>query len=352
MYHKSTGSLIAMAIHHGELAEKHDMGTFVQMSNMRTKVFYGWWVALTAALGLFLNTGTIIAFSFGVFSKAIGQEFHSGRAPVSLAFTIHNLTSALFVPLAGRLVDRYGARRVILPFTALIGFILVASRFLSQEIWQLYVLFFVLGTVSGGAGAMSYTRVISRWFDRRRGLALSVMMLGMGVGAIIMPSVAQQLVASFGWRGAYSIFGFAVLLLPLPIVATFLKEGPENLGLLPDGAAEQTVSKQIAVNQFGLTLGEAVRTSAFWIMVCILFLITASVHACFIHLPALLTDREARLGLRHSPAHSWGLGCSWGGLAVVTSWISFSPRASQRCFSWWSLPGLRCWPLATPSRPR
>src|SRR5579864_5423244 len=102
------------------------------MSNTKTKVFYGWWVALIAALGLFLNSGTIIAFSFGIFSKAIAQEFHSGRAPVSLAFTIHNLTSALFVPLAGRLVDRYGARRVILPFTALFGLILVSSRFLSE----------------------------------------------------------------------------------------------------------------------------------------------------------------------------------------------------------------------------
>ena len=66
----------------------------------RPKVFYGWWVALTAALGLFLNTATIIVFSFGLFAKAMGQEFHAGRARISLAFTIHNLTSALCIPLA------------------------------------------------------------------------------------------------------------------------------------------------------------------------------------------------------------------------------------------------------------
>jgi hypothetical protein len=45
------------------------------MRNARPNVFYGWWVALTAALGLFLNTGTIVVFSFGFFAKAIGQEF-------------------------------------------------------------------------------------------------------------------------------------------------------------------------------------------------------------------------------------------------------------------------------------
>ncbi len=102
------------------------------MRNARPKVFYGWWVALTAALGLFLNTATIVVFSFGLFAKAMGQEFHGGRARISLAFTIHNLTSAVCIPLAGRLVDRYGPRRVLLPFTAMFGLILVSSWLLVE----------------------------------------------------------------------------------------------------------------------------------------------------------------------------------------------------------------------------
>jgi MFS family permease len=304
------------------------------MASARPKIFYGWWVALISAFGLFLNTGTIIVFSFGVFAKSMGQEFHSGRAEISLAFTIHNLTAALFVPLAGRLVDRYGARRVILPFTAVLGLILVSSRILSEAIWQLYVFFFALGMVSGGAGAMSYTNVISRWFDRRRGLALSVMMLGMGVGAIVMPSIAQQLVASFGWRLSYSIFGFAVLLVPLPLLAAFLKERPENLGLLPDGAAKASVPKPIAVNEIGLTLREAVKTPAFWIIVCFLFLVTASVHACFIHLPALLTDRGSTAQLAAFASSLFGVGLFIGrvGCGYLLDQF-FAPRVATLLFS-------------------
>lgn len=187
-----------------------------EMRNAQPKVFYGWWVALTAALGLFLNTATIVVFSFGFFAKAIGQEFHGGRAKISLAFTIHSLTAALFIPRAGRLVDRYGPRKVLLPFKAGFGFILISSRLLSEAIWQLYAFYFALGVVSGGAGAMPYTNVVSHWFDRHRGLAISVMMLGMGVGAIVIPSVSQRLVATLGWRLAYTIFGFAVLLIPVP----------------------------------------------------------------------------------------------------------------------------------------
>ncbi|HEV2196142.1 MAG TPA: MFS transporter [Candidatus Acidoferrum sp.] len=304
------------------------------MASAVAKVFYGWWVALTAALGLFLNTATIIVFSFGVFAKAMGQEFHSGRAKISLAFTIHNLTSALFVPLAGRLVDRYGPRRVLLPFTALFGLILLSSRFLSEAIWQLYLFYFALGLVSGGAGAMSYTDVISRWFDRHRGLALSVMMLGMGSGAIVMPSIAQRLVATFGWRPAYSTFGLAVLLIPLPMLVAFLKERPENMGLLPDGAAEGPVSRPIAVSETGLTLREAANTSAFWIMVCMLLLITASVHACFIHLPALLTDRGSTAQLAAFASSLLGVGLFVGrvGCGYLLDQF-FAPRVAGLLFS-------------------
>jgi MFS family permease len=304
------------------------------MTSARAKVFYGWWVALIAALGLFLNTATIIVFTFGVFAKTMGQEFHSGRAKISLAFTIHNLTAALFVPLAGRLVDRYGPRRVLLPFTALLGLILVSSRILSEAMWQLYLLYFTLGIVSGGTGAMSYTYVISLWFDRRRGLALSVMMLGMGTGAIVMPLIAQRLVATYGWRLSYSIFGLAVLLLPLPMLLAFLRDRPENMGLRPDGATEDPVSRPITVNEIGLTLREAANTSTFWIIVFVLFLITASVHACFIHLPALLTDRGSTAKVAALSSSILGVGLFVGriGCGYLLDQF-FAPRVAALLFS-------------------
>jgi MFS family permease len=308
------------------------------MRNGHSKVFYGWWVALTAALGLFLNTGTIVVFSFGFFAKAIGQEFHGGRGKISLAFTIHNLTSAVFIPLAGRLVDRHGPRKVLLPFTAVLGLILISSLFLSEAIWQLYVFYFALGVVSGGAGAMSYTDVVSHWFDRHRGLAISVMMLGMGLGAIVIPSVAQRLVATLGWRLAYTVFGCSILLIPLPVVAVLLRERPENMGLLPDGAGEAPVSMPIVAkvtsNDVGLALREAVRTREFWVMVTSLFLVTASVHACFIHLPAILTDRGGSAQLAAFASSLFGIGLFMG--RVGSGYLLdqfFAPRIAALLFS-------------------
>ena len=181
------------------------------MSERRRHMFYGWWVVGTAALGLSLGAGPIVFSSFAVFLTSLSGEFHSGRAATALAFTFFNLTAAISSPLVGRLVDRYGARRVILSSTVIFGAILVANRIFAGRIWELYVFYVVLGLVGPGLTPLPYSDVVSHWFDRHRGLALGVMMCGASLGAIIMPSLAQRLIAVFGWRTAYAIIGAAVV---------------------------------------------------------------------------------------------------------------------------------------------
>jgi MFS family permease len=304
------------------------------MTDTKPKVFYGWWIVLMGALALFLSTVTIVVFSFGIFARAIAQEFHAGRAKISLAFTIHSLTAALCFPLAGRLVDRFGARRVLIPATTILGLILVCNRFLSGSLWELYVFYFALGVVSGSAGAMPYTVVVTHWFDRHRGLALSAVNGGMAVGAIVIPPVAQKLVQTLGWRMSYSVFGIAILLIPLPLVIALLKETPESMGLLPDGATGAHAPEPNAARQIGLTLRETVCTSAFWIMISVFFLVTASVHACFIHLPAVLADRGATAQVAALASSLLGVGMFVGriGCGYLLD-VFFGPRVSAALFA-------------------
>lgn len=261
------------------------------MSGQRARVFYGWWVILTAALGLCLGSPPILVFSFGVFLKALSQEFHSGRAAISLAFTFHNVISALCAPTVGRLIDRYGARRVILPATVIFGSILLGSKILKASIWQFYAFYLTLGVVGSGISPVPYGNVVSHWFDRRRGLALGVMMFGLGLGAMIMPSLAQRLIAMFGWRMAYAIVGAVILLVPLPAVAVFLKERPEEVGLLPDGVVSTRATTAEEGGDPGVTWHDARRSPTFWLMLSAFFLVGASVHACVLHTAAMLTDR-------------------------------------------------------------
>jgi MFS family permease len=167
----------------------------VPMTRTRPRLFYGWWVVVTSALALFLGPIPIMVFSFGVFLKPLIKEFHSGRGAVSLAFTLHNAVTAFGLPFAGRLVDHFGARRVILPSTFAVGLILLSAYFCSGGIWKLYLFYMALGFAGCGAAPVSYCDVISHWFDRYRGLALGFMMFGLGAGALIMPSAAQYLIA-------------------------------------------------------------------------------------------------------------------------------------------------------------
>jgi MFS family permease len=256
----------------------------------RPRPFYGWWVVLASALGLFLGPIPICIFSFGVFLRSLSHEFHAGRAAISFAYTLFTLMGALWSPFAGRLVDRFGARRVILPSLVILGSILISSQLLSGKIWQLYVFYSLLGMITCGAGPVPYSKVISHWFDRYRGLALGLTMFGLGSGALIMPPLAQHLIARFGWRFAYGIVGAAIVLVSAPVVGILLRDRPERMDLLPDGASLSQIARAGADTDPGMSWHEARHTRTFWLLLAAFVLVAASVQGCFVHMAALLSD--------------------------------------------------------------
>jgi len=259
------------------------------MARNPQRIFYGWWLAIAAAVGLCLGGPPILVFSFPVFLKALVQDFHTSRSAISLAFSLHNLVATFASPVLGRLVDRLGARRVILPATLAFAALMIGNRVLTGSVRGLYIFNMVGAFIGMGCGPIAYSSVISRWFDRRRGSALAVMMFGVGLGASAMPSVIQRLISAFGWRAAYAFYGVAMLLISLPVLMALLKDAPEELGLAPDGAQVSTLIEKAEID--GLAWREARRTRTFWFMVTGYFLLGASVHACVIHLSAMLTDR-------------------------------------------------------------
>jgi len=266
-----------------------------QDSNRKHRnMFYGWWVVMAAAVGLFWGA-PITVFSFSVFLKPLMHDFHAGRGQISLGYTLGAVAGAVSAPTIGWFLDRYGARNVILPATAMFGCVLLLAKTVSASIWQFYLFYVSLGLLVHGVGPVPYGSVISRWFDRRRGLALGLMMFGIGSGAMVMPFVAQHLITSLGWRNAYAILGSAVLLISLPTVGAFLKEKPQDLALLPDGALAATSRASIETTAPGLSAHEARRSRAFWLMVCAFFLVSASVQGCVLHVSAILSDRGLSL---------------------------------------------------------
>jgi MFS family permease len=136
------------------------------------KVFYGWWVVLTAGVGLALHFGPIIVPTFGVFLKPLSQEFGWSRTQISLAFSLSTLGVTLTVPFIGRLVDRFGAHKVIVPAVLFLGLSVLSLFFLSAHLWHFYAVYLLMGVVGSGTTPVPYAKVISRWFDRKARLGL------------------------------------------------------------------------------------------------------------------------------------------------------------------------------------
>ncbi|GAC1636535.1 MAG: MFS transporter [Candidatus Acidiferrum sp.] len=261
------------------------------MNSTRPRIFYGWWIVLVTAFCLFFSEPTVAVYSFSVFLKAVSQEFHAGRGAVSFAFTIHNLCMATLSPFVGRLIDRFGVRRVVLPGAILVGLVIVSAKWIGSSLSHYYLFYLALGSLSPATGVVPYSTVISRWFDRHRGLALGLMSFGSGIAAMVYPPMAQRLIALFGWRSAYAILGLAILIIPFFVLFLFLKEDPRREGLFPDGIApaDQRASSTRRIE--GLAWSEIWITGTFWLLVAAFFLAGASAHACVLHLAAMLSDR-------------------------------------------------------------
>jgi len=233
-------------------------------------------VVAAAFCGVMVSFGSLLVFTFGIFLKPLGSEFGWSRESISMAFGVAAMTVAVCSPGLGRLIDRYGARPVVLPCMLVFGLAFGSLSLLTPSLIHLYAVFFVLGMVGNGTTQMGYSRAVSSWFTRRRGLALALVVAGTGVGSIIFPPAAQWLIDAYGWRAAFRVLGATVLIVGLPMSVFFLRERPREKG-------------QPAVE--GSSAREGLRSRAFWFLVATLFLSSIAVNGAITHLSALLTDR-------------------------------------------------------------
>ncbi len=241
--------------------------------------YYGWRVVLAACFGVMAGFGSLFVYTFAVFVKPLSAEFGWSREAVSSGFAIAAVTVGLCSPLLGRWIDRFGPRRIILPCMTVFGCGIASLALLHSGVWQFYLTCFVLGVVGNGAAHLAYSRSISTWFQRRLGLALAFVMVGSGLGAMILPVVAQSIIGRSGWRAAYAALGCIALLLGLPLSWRYIRER----GLLQPQSAP--------VAHSGMTWQQGLRSFAFWIIVAVLCVSSISMNGAITQMSALLTDR-------------------------------------------------------------
>jgi MFS family permease len=265
---------------HAAVSESQNLHEVKIAADSESRLSYpGWKVSLAGFFGVMVSFSAIVPYTFSLFLKPLSLSFGWRREAISAGFSIAGLTVAAAAPVLGFLLDRFGPRRIILPCILIFSSTYASMALLTPHLARFYLSFFLIGLVGAGTSFLGYSRVISTWFDRRRGLALSVMIAGSGLGAMILPVIAQAAITHYGWRNAFALLGFLALALGFPLTAWFVRERP---------VSQQRVHLSVEV---GESVGKALRGRIFWIIAATVCLPSISVNGAVTHFSALLTDR-------------------------------------------------------------
>ena len=241
------------------------------------------WIVLAVAYGLF--------FSFSIFFVALLEEFRWSRALTAGAMSTSAMLQGLLAPITGIVVDRLGARRVILAGVWLLsGSSMLAAMI--QSPWELYLYTGLVGATGIVAlGGVPTGVLLSHWVTERRGRLVGLAFSGMGIGVFVLGPLSQWLIARLGWRAASLALGAAVLIVLLPIVWWGCREPVTPKARSQSSDADRRLGGEA-------TLEAALRTRAFWALFAANFLTPLAVFPVFTH--------------RSRSPWTWASpGCSW-----------------------------------------
>ena len=228
----------------------------------KEKIFYGWWVVAATFIMLVVGLGAAF-YTTPVFLNPLQETFGWTRTQISTGFSIAAILTGILSPVVGFIIPKIGIKKVLLYGTTVVGICLVALGSMAQ-LWQYYVIMTVASTGITSIALIPSQTIVHHWFDKKRGLAMGIVMTGIGLGGMIMVIVATQSMAVFGWRWTYRIMGLACLGIVLPILLFLIKNKPEDIGLKPDGLMTTGDSEQKQA-ELGLTVAEAVKGLPFYI---------------------------------------------------------------------------------------
>jgi MFS family permease len=231
--------------------------------------FYGWFIVALSFLANLTAAGIRSAPS--VLIHPLEAEFGWSRTAIASAASLNLLLLGVFAPIGGWLIDRIGARRVILGCLTTIALGLVATVFI-QQLWQLIILWgIVLGMATGVTPALGAS-IASRWFVHRRGLAIGIMTNANAAGQVVYLPLLMAIIVGFGWRSALLAMAAASAVM-LPAIWFWMRDNPAQVGLEPFrskalGAAEARHSSARGdIRPMSISaISEIFKTSTFWIL--------------------------------------------------------------------------------------
>jgi MFS family permease len=283
-------------------------------------LFYGWYVLAAGFVILFFNAGA--RFSIGVMFKPMVGEFGWSRASMSLAFFLYMAFFALSLTVIGRVYDRYGPKWVIVISTLFLsaGYMSIS---LINSLWQFYICYGFLAAIGLGGTSLSLVAVvISKWFEKGRGVATSLALSGSCLGQFVLVPLITIVVLRSGWRAAHLFLGLVMLVLNIVLALVVIKGDPDQLGEKPFGSGSGDKEKKSngegpsGVNPQDLGLREAMRTFSYWLYFVVMFICGSGDFLVATHLIPLVTDHGISATTAGNMLAWYGL-MSLGGILIA-----------------------------------
>ena len=296
------------------------MASSESVARARRGVFYGWYILGACFLILFFNTGARL--SFGVLLKPMAATFDWDRGDISAAFFLNMAVYALSLVVVGKLYDRYGPKWVIVISTLFLAAGYVLTAFVTS-LWQFFLSYGVLAAIGlGGTSVPLIAALMSKWFTKWRGLAISVTLCGGSLGQFVLVPLITSFIARYDWSAAYVVMGVIMLVVNVVLALMIIRGDPEELGQQSFGAEQPGQPAAIGAMppRRDLSLSQALRTPSFWYFFTAMFVCGGGDFLVATHLVPLVTDH----GL---DAAAGGRLLAWYGLLSLTGLLLAGPAS-------------------------
>lgn len=245
----------------------------MEMTKHKNRSAYHWAILVSCILVLMFGYSTRVGLS-QLFAVEILNDLGFSSGAYFLSTAAMAIASAVSGPFLGKMLRGKHLRKTFI-VCSIMAMGAYACNGLCHELWQFYLTGILGGIFSAGCGILLVSVVVTNWFEKNRGLMISIAMMGISIGGTVLSPLISWMIVNFGWRQAYFMISALNLIVLLPIGLFIIRRTPQDVGLEPYGHGEQTASskKNVPASNWNATLKEARQTPILWMFVIGAFLI-------------------------------------------------------------------------------